>query len=95
MVVASTSDFKDGLLFIWDKTPGSWFVVDMEAEVSLFPVTGLETCTKQTGPSLVAASGSTIKTYEVHTIQLCFITKKYKWDFTIVEVPHPLLESDF
>ena len=94
-VVASTSGLKDGLLFIWDKTSGSQFLVDTGAEVSVFPATGLETRTKQPGPSLVAANGSSIKTYGVRTIPLCFATKKYKWDFIIAEVSRPLLGADF
>ena len=94
-VVASTSGLKDGLLFIWDKTSGSRILVDTRAEVSVFLSTGLEMHTIQPGPSLVAANGSTIKTYGVHTIPLCFETKMYKWDFIIAEVSCPLLEADF
>ena len=62
LVAALTCDLKDGLLFIWGKMSGSWFLVDTGAEVSAFFATGLETRTKWPGPSLVAGNGSTIKT---------------------------------
>ena len=92
LVVASTSGLKDGLWYTWDKMSGSRFLVDMEAEVNVFPATGLETQTKQPGPSLVAANDSTIKTYRVCTIPTP--TKKYKWDLIIAEVSRPLLGGD-
>ena len=94
-VVATASGLKDGLLFVWDKVSGERFLVDTGAEVSVFPASGLITRTKQPGTSLVAANGSTIKTYGTRTIPLCFTTKHYKWDFIIAEVSRPLLGADF
>ena len=86
---------KNVLLFVWDKVSGERFLVDTGAEVSVFPASGLITCTKHPGTSLVAANGSTIKTYGTRTIPLCFTTKQYKWDFIIVEVSRPLLGANF
>ena len=51
--------------------------------------------TSQLGASLVAANGSTIRTFRKRTITLCFTMKQYRWDFVITEVSHPLLGADF
>ena len=94
-VVASTFGLNDDLLFTWDKMSGSHFFLLTRELESVFPTTGLETHTKQSGSPLVAANGSTSKTYKVCTISLCFTTKKYKWGFIIAEVSRPLLGADF
>ena len=85
-VVATASGLKDGLLFVRDEISGERFLVDTGVEVSVFPARGLITCTKQPGTSLVAANGSTIKTYGTRSIPLCLASKQYRWDFIIAEV---------
>ena len=89
------SSRKEGLLFVLDEISGGWFLVDTGAEISVFPVTGMAMRTAQPGASLVAASGSTIRTFRKHTITLRFAMKQYRWDFVIAEVSRPLLGVDF
>lgn len=86
---------NDSLLFVCDSQSGRRFLVDTGAEVSVLPATGLDTRIGEPGPSLKAANGSTINTYGVHTTQLRFASRQYKWDFVIADVARPLLGADF
>ena len=44
---------------------------------------------------LLAANGSSIKTYGTRTLSLHFAFDTYKWDFVITDVSRPLLGADF
>ena len=94
-IEASATGHNHGLFFIWDETSGRQFLVDTGAEVSVLPVTGLDTRTVKTGPPLTAANGSTIKTYGVRTITLRLASQNFTWKFTIADVSRPLLGADF
>ena len=94
-VVASAADRSKGLLFLSDTVSKRQFLVDTGAEVSVLPATGLETRTKQPGMPLLAANGSSIKTYGTRTLSLHFAFDTYKWDFVIADVSRPLLGADF
>ena len=94
-IVASAAGHNESLLFAWDSHSGRRFLVDTGAEVSVLPATGLDTRTGQSGPSLKAANGSSIKTYGVHTTKLCFASCQYEWKFIIADVARPLLGADF
>ena len=48
-VVTTASGLKDGLLFVWAKVSGEWFLVDTGTEASIFAASGLITRTKQPG----------------------------------------------
>ncbi len=54
---------NNDLLFLSNTVFKRSFLVDLGAEVSVMPATGLEAHTQQTGPPLLAAKGSKIKTY--------------------------------
>ena len=94
-VGAMAFSHTDGLLFVWDKMTGGLFLVDTGAEVSVFPATRMAMQSTQPAASLVAAIGSTIRTFGKPTITLRFTMKHYRWDFVIVEVSRPRLGADF
>ena len=50
---------------------------------------------RQSGSSLKAANGSSIKTYGVCTIQLRLASRQYEWNFIIADVARLLLGADF
>ena len=93
--MASAAGHNESLLFAWDSHSGRRFLVDTGAEVSVLPATGLDTRTGQSGPSLKAANGSSIKTYGVRTTKLCFASRQFEWKFIIADVARPLLGADF
>ena len=51
--------------------------------------------TKQPGPQLLAANGSSIRTFGTRTLSLHFASNAYQWDFIVAEVSRPLLGADF
>ena len=94
-MMASATGQNNSLLFLRDTISGRQFLVDTGAEVSVLPATGLDMRTVQPGPSLLAANGSSIKTYGSRTFFFHFACNKYQWTFTIAEVSRPLLGADF
>ena len=94
-VGAMASSCKEGLLFLRDKISGGCFLVDTGVEVSLFLATRTITQTAQPGASLVSANGSTIRTFRIRTVTLCFVLKQYRWNFVIAEVSRRLLGANF
>ena len=93
--MASAAGHNESLFFAWDSHSRCRFLVDTGAEVSVLPATGLDTRTGQSGPSLRAANGSSIKTYGACTTKLCFASRQYEWKFIIANVARPLLGADF
>ena len=91
----ATGPNKSLFFFVLDKTSGRQFLVDTGAEVSVLPATGQDTRMEQSGPLLMAANGSSIKTYGVRTIPLRSTSKTYEWNFIIADVSRPLLGADF
>ena len=94
-LVAVAAGHKNGLLFLCDSTSERQFLVDTGAEVSVLPATGLDTHTKQAGPPLLAANGSSIRTYGTRRLSLHFAFDTYHWNFIIANVTRPLLGTDF
>ena len=94
-VVASAAGHNSGLLFLCDTISKRQFLVDTGAEISVLPATGLDRCTRQTGPSLLAANGSSIRTYGTRTLSLHFASNTYQWNFVVADVSRPLLGADF
>ena len=80
-------------MFIADKNSGRNFLVD--AEVSVLPATGLDTRTASRGPSLLAANGTSIKTYGMRTVPLWVGGRRYTCKFILARVARPLLGADF
>ncbi len=93
--MAAAAGHNKGLFFLCDSVSKRQFLVDTGAEVSILPATGLDTRTKSSGPPLIAANGSTIKTYGTRKLSLRLGPKSYTWDFVIADVSRPLLGADF
>ena len=94
-IVASATGHSEGLFFLYDNNSRQRFLVDTGAELSVLPATSVDTRNKLPGPSLLAANGTTIKTYGTRTLFLKFAAKTYQWRFTVAEVSRPLLGADF
>ena len=94
-LVAVAAGHKNGLLFLCDSISKRQFLVDTGAEVSVLPATGLDTRTRQPGPPLLAANGSSIRTYGTRRLSFHFASNTYHWNFIIADVTRPLLGADF
>ena len=95
LLVAAATGLRGGLLFVCDALTKRQFLVDTGAEISVVPATGLDTRTKQPGPMLLAANGSSIRTYGRRKLTLHIASKTYIWNFTVADVSQPLLGADF
>ena len=94
-VMAAVAGLKDCLLFVLDKMTKPHFLVDTGAEVSVVPATGLESRTVKSGPALVAANGSRIKSFGTRKLTLHFNSGTYHWELVVAQVNKPLLGADF
>ena len=83
------------LFFIRDCLSGLFFLVDTGAEVSVFPASNIDRRSGRTGPTLRAVNGSSINTFGVRTVPVCFNSQRFEWDFVIADVAQPLLGADF
>ena len=93
--VAAGRHHKDPLLFAFDHISSRRFLVDTGAEISVFPATGNDKRSGSSGPTLVAANHTPICTYGNRAMSLNFSHRHFEWNFTIVDVPQPLLGADF
>ena len=83
------------LLFVLDIISRRRFLIDTGAEISVFPATPVQLRGSASGPSLVAANGSAIRTFGQCRTVFSFEHRSFSWFFTIADVPHPLLGADF
>ena len=86
---------KNPLLFICDRNSGRRFLVDTGAEISVLPASIRDKHSSPTGPSLLAANHTPIRTYGTRTVPLQFHARHFTWTFTVADVPQPLLGADF
>ena len=93
--VGSTTGPSNRLLYVSDKYSGRRFLIDTGAEVSVLPATPADCRTNQSGPALVAANGSSIRTFGQRTISFTLVSRRFKWAFIIADVTQPLLGADF
>lgn len=84
-IVATAASLHDSLLFLCDSLSSHWFLVDTGAEISILSATGLDTHIGESGPTLKAANGSSIKTYGVCTTALQFGPCRFKWNIVILQ----------
>ena len=94
-VMTAVAGLKDCLVFVLDKVTKRRFLVDTGAEVSVVPVTGVESRTVKSGPFLLAANGSKIQSFGTKKITLHFNLGIYHWEFVVAQVSKPLLGADF
>ena len=69
--------------------------MDTGAEVSVLPPSSHERFFNNPGPALVAANGSSIKTYGKRTVTIELPVGRFRWTFVLANVSKPLLGADF
>ena len=82
------------LFYVSNKLSGQKFLVDTGAQLSIIPP---RRCDKlcPSATVLIAANGSTIKTYGTRVLRLQLNTTIFPWEFIIADVNKPLLGADF
>ena len=95
MLAVLATGHSNNLLFFSDLVSKRQFLVDTGAEVSVVPATGLDTRTKQPGPSLLAVNGTSIMTFGNRKLPLHIASNTYQWNLMITEETCPLLGADF
>ena len=93
--VAAGRQRKNPLLFVTDGHSGQRFLVDTAAQISVIPASIADKQSGQSGPSLTAANCTSIRTFGTRNIPLRFSTRYFEWNFTVADVPQPLLGADF
>ena len=83
-----------GTLSVWDELSNKAFLVDTGADISVFPVTD-ECKSKPDRRGLLAANGSSIRTFGSSMIDLQFSGFRVQHPFCVAEVARPILGSDF
>ena len=83
------------LLYVKDRNSGRTFLIDTGARVSVFPATGADTRSGNSGPKLEAANGTVIRSYGTRNITLSLDGRLFNWTFVIANVTQPLLGADF
>ena len=70
-------------------------LVDTGAQINLIPASHFDHFNHKLTHFLVAANGSSIKTYGTRIVPLSFKQKKFQWCFTVADAAHPLVGADF
>ena len=82
-------------LYVWDRNSGRRYLVDTGAQVSVLPASAQDKRSGSSGPNLVAANGSTIRTFGTRTFSLFIGVQRFEWDFFLADVSQPILGADF
>ena len=83
-------------LSVWDRRTGRSYLVDTGADVSVFPVSKEDKSSRKNSAPLIAANGSSIKTWGQCTIPLNIGSKQpFTHNFYIADVTRPILGADF
>jgi transposase InsO family protein len=86
---------KDRLLYVHDRKSGRRFLIDTGAQVSVLPASSHDSRYGTRGLPLVAANGTTIKSYGTRTVQLQIGSQLYEWPFVLAEISKPIIGADF
>ena len=82
--------------FIKDELSDYRFLVDTGAFRSILPPPGdIDTINHPSSSDLVAANGTSIRTYGEQQVNIRLSGQAYTWTFIIADVRHPLLGADF
>ena len=82
--------------FIKDELSDYRFLVDTGAFRSILPPPGdINTINHPSSSDLVAANGTSIRTYGEQQVNICLSGQTYTSTFIIADVRHPLLGADF
>ena len=91
----SQSHCHPQMLYVRDRNSGQTFLIDTGARVSVFPATGADTHSGNSGPQLEAANGTLIRSHRSRNITLSLDGCSFNWTFVIADVTQPLLGADF
>ena len=93
----STSQPVPSGFSIKDMNSGATFLIDTGAFVSVYPFksSDAEEFKADTSPTLIAANGTSIRTYGTVTKSLQFSNQSYTWKFLLADVNLPLIGADF
>ena len=93
--VTSSAAGINQLFYIDDPHAKRRFLIDTGAEVSVIPVPPHERQGIYSSTSLVAANGSSIKTYGHRRLNFSLGKESYVWNFLVADVKRPILGADF
>ena len=82
-------------LFILDDASNVKFLVDSGADVSLIPPSPDDVKADHRGPPLVAANGSTIRSFGIRSLHLQLQGRKFHWSFVVADVRQSIIGADF
>ena len=83
-------------LAVWDSRSGRSYLVDTGADVSVFPASFHDRKTRSNSSPLVAANGSTIRTWGQRAIPIQLGGRRlFTQDFHLADVTRPILGADF
>lgn len=83
-------------LAVWDRRSGRSYLVDTGADVSVFPASFSDRKSRPNSAPLVAANGSTIRTWGQRTVPLHLGHRRlFTQDFHLADVTRPILGADF
>ena len=74
---------------------GQRYLVDTGAQISVIPASHFDRFNHKLTHLLVAANGTSIKTYGTSIVPLNFNQRNFQRCFTVADVAHPLLGADF
>lgn len=79
--VAAGHQQNNPLLFVPDRHSGRRFLVDTGAQISVIPASIADKNSGRSGPSLMAANGTPIRTYGTRSIPLTFNAHFFRVEF--------------
>lgn len=84
-------------LFLFDKSTNQSYLVDTGSDISVLPPTPEDRQQNNSSVfNLVAANGTTIKTYGKRNISISIgLRRLFPWTFTVAEVSRPIIGADF
>ena len=92
----SSRPSESRLLFVYDQSSKTKFLVDTGAQVSILPYTSFPALNGSCNLSLKAVNNSSITTYgeKLMTLDLG-LRRNFKWIFIVTDLPTPILGADF
>ena len=93
--MGAVGDKHKNALAVWDRRTGRSYLVDTGADISVFPASFQDRKSRSNSQPLIAANGSTIRTWGQRTIALHLGKRLFSQEFHIADVTRPILGADF
>ena len=94
-LVGAVGTKRKNALAVWDRRSGRSYLVDTRADISVFPASFNDRKSCHNSQPLVAANGSTIRTWGQQMITLYLGNRLFTQDFHIADVTRPIFGADF